>query len=89
MLIISKVWNLCCGFSYKHLNEDEHTLEECPICLEETQLKSLHKCKHKFCNSCIVQWCSITDKKKIPKCPLCREQINLKKNYPNYSTINS
>lgn len=78
------IFELCCRFSYKKIS-----IDECPICMEETKLISLHKCKHMFCKTCIIHWCSITDNKKSPQCPLCREKIRLKRDFPNYFTINN
>ena len=83
-------FELCCGgFTYKTLTENNDIVDECPICMEETKLMSLHKCKHKFCKTCIIYWCSIAYNKKTPKCPICREKIRLRKDFPKYFTINN
>ena len=83
-------FGLCCGFSYEKLKETTDLIDdECPICMEETKLVLLHKCKHKFCKTCITHWCSIAENNKSPECPLCRAKIRFKKIFPNYFTINN
>lgn len=74
----------CCGLIYK---KPKYVKNECPICLEETNLVTLVKCKHAFCEDCISEWIVSNNCKKV-ECPLCRKVIRLKKrSYPNYYTI--
>lgn len=74
----------CCGFRYKKPN---FINSECPICLENTNLVTLARCKHAFCVECISEWLSSNNYEKV-KCPICRKLIKFKKkSYPNYYTI--
>lgn len=47
--------------------------ENCPICLDIIQTKTITKCGHQFCWKCFEEYSRIT---KIPKCPNCKESLN-------------
>ena len=59
---------------------------ECPICLEiieNTENIFVTKCKHEFCNNCIIKWYinnynDNNNQEYNKSCPICRENINIK-----------
>lgn len=55
--------------------------EECSICLEPLSNPLQTKCRHLFCEECILS--SLTVK---PKCPQCREKLKTTKDEQNYAT---
>lgn len=48
-----------------------HKQETCPICLEDIQVKNMHKtsCGHSFHFQCILLWFVSSD-----ECPICRNE---------------
>lgn len=56
--------------------QSEEPVAECPICMDERKLITLHPCKHKTCPSCILQMkkTSIDSGEYLQfSCPLCRQ----------------
>ncbi len=56
--------------------QSEELLKECPICLDERKLITLHPCEHQTCPSCILQMkkTSIDSGEYLQfSCPLCRK----------------
>lgn len=49
--------------------EDNETLGECPICIEEGELVTLN-CNHTFHEHCIKKWLVVNS-----TCPMCRTQV--------------
>ena len=45
-----------CCFGSKKIKTSATLVDECPVCLETTELFLLKNCKHAFCSDCIQQW---------------------------------
>jgi len=43
---------------------------KCPICSQDTEFIRETSCKHKFCMSCINEWC-----KEHKNCPICMQEL--------------
>ena len=51
--------------------------EQCPICLEQLQVRVGTSCGHIFCTKCLWSYCKSEQKKhnRPPPCPLCRTPL--------------
>ena len=50
--------------------DDEHEVEECPICFQSMQSGVRMRCNHTFHKECIEEWLTIN-----ASCPMCRDAI--------------
>jgi hypothetical protein len=51
---------------------------KCPICLDHINDVIKTSCNHLFCNSCLLKWVTISNKKRelfSADCPTCRNKI--------------
>ena len=84
-----------CCFGSKKIKTSATLVDECPVCLETTELFLLKNCKHAFCSDCIQQWFITSNDSNVfnpnvfnPTCPLCRKRVMWKKNrFKNYLSI--
>ena len=59
---------------------NSHNSETCIICFNSYKNPTKIFCGHSFCNECILNWSSQSD-----KCPICRQSFNLSVKH-NYNT---
>lgn len=55
--------------------DDKEEIDECPICLKESNVFSFGYCQHKLCFECLVLYLKTNIEKEKLDCPICRDII--------------